>query len=228
MKKLFALSACVLMAGACTQKQEPVAAPAPEKVQESTMPTNPEKAVTELGLKPGEYAVFQTEKGRIVAQLFRDKAPLTVENFTALANGEKEWTDPATGQKKKSRFYDGLTFMRVIPNFMIQGGDPLNNCTGGPGYKFKDEFNNGLSFDKPGILAMANSGPDTNGSQFFITDRPGVDGFPAHLNNRHTIFGEVVDGMDVVSAIARVPAQGGIAVNPVKIEKVEIVKIPQP
>lgn len=226
MKKLLTLSACVLLAAACGNKQESAAVPAPAEVQESTMTATPQKPVTELGLKPGEYAVLQTGKGRIVAQLFRDKAPVTVENFTSLANGTKEWTDPVTGQKKKSRFYDGLTFMRVIPNFMIQGGDPLNNCTGGPGFRFQDEFNNGLAFDKPGLLAMANSGPGTNGSQFFITDRPGVDGFPVHLTNRHTIFGAVVDGMDVVSAIARVPANGGMAVTPVVIEKVEIVKIP--
>lgn len=214
------------MVAACTQKQENVAMPVPAETTKATaMTATPEKAVTELGLKPGEYAVIQTEKGRIIAQLFRDKAPLTVANFTELANGTKEWTDPKTGEKKKTRFYDGLTFMRVIPNFMIQGGDPLNNCTGGPGYRFADEFNNGLSFNKPGILAMANSGPNTNGSQFFITDRPGLDGFPTHLTNRHTIFGEVVDGMDVVSAIARVPTSGGIAANPVKMTKVEIITI---
>lgn len=177
-------------------------------------------------LPPGLYVEFKTGKGDIIARLFEDKAPKTVANFTDLAEGRKEWTDPMTGQKKKSRFFDGLTFMRVIPGFMIQGGDPLNNCTGGPGYKFADEFNPALSFDKPGLLAMANSGPNTNGSQFFITDDPRGGRLPGHLTNHHAIFGEVVVGMKVVSAIADTPAEGGMAFSPVKMTSVNIIRIP--
>ena len=179
-------------------------------------------AEAKQNLAPGTYAVLDTEKGVITCRLFEKEAPVTVANFIGLATGTKEWKHPRTGEKKKSRFYDGLSFMRVIPGFMIQGGDPLNNCTGGPGYEFEDEFSSGLKFNKPGLLAMANAGPGTNGSQFFITDAGST---PSHLNNRHTIFGEVVEGMDVVSAIARVPAEGGMAVKPVRINKVDIMKI---
>ncbi|NLO90995.1 MAG: peptidylprolyl isomerase [Elusimicrobia bacterium] len=180
------------------------------------------QADAKYNLPPGTYAVLDTEKGVIICRLFEKESPVTVANFIGLATGTKEWTHPRTHEKKKSRFYDGLSFMRVIPNFMIQGGDPLNNCTGGPGYEFEDEFSSGLTFSKPGLLAMANAGPNTNGSQFFITDNGSK---PTYLNNKHTIFGEVVEGMDVVSAIARVPANGGIAVKPVRINKVDIMKI---
>ena len=142
-------------------------------------------------MKPGLYAVFHTSKGKIVCVLFEKEAPKTVANFTGLAEGTKEWTDPKTRTKVKKRFYDGLIFHRVIPNFMIQGGDPLGTGTGGPGYKFEDEFSANLKFDKPGRLAMANAGPNTNGSQFFITHVP-----TPHLNNAHTIFGEVKGSAD--------------------------------
>lgn len=179
-------------------------------------------------LSTGLYAVIETEKGRIICRLFEKQAPKTVANFTGLAEGKKEWTDPRTGGKKKSRFFDGLTFMRVIPGFMIQGGDPLNNCTGGPGYQFEDEFSPDLKFNKEGLLAMANSGPGTNGSQFFITDNPRGGDFPEHLNGKHTIFGEVVEGMNVVSAIADVPAEGGMALNPVVMKSVVIKRITAP
>jgi len=181
----------------------------------------------ETKLPPGLYAIFITDKGKIVCRLFEDKAPKTVANFTGLAQGTKEWTDPMTGQKKKTKFYDGLKFMRVIPGFMIQGGDPLNDCTGGPGFKFEDEFSPELKFDKPGLLAMANSGPNTNGSQFFITDKPRgyFNSLPTHLTNHHTIFGEVVEGLDVVSAIADMPVKNDLAVKTAVIEKLEILRV---
>jgi peptidyl-prolyl cis-trans isomerase A (cyclophilin A) len=144
------------------------------------------------------YATFKTSMGDIVVKLFVKDAPKTVENFVALACGEKEWTDPRNGQPSRAPLYDGSIFHRVIPDFMIQGGDPLGRGTGGPGYQFEDEFTSGKTFNKPGLLAMANAGPNTNGSQFFITEIP-----TPWLNNKHTIFGEVVKGFDLVPKIAR-------------------------
>ncbi|HCB32298.1 MAG TPA: peptidylprolyl isomerase, partial [Deltaproteobacteria bacterium] len=123
---------------------------------------------------------------------------LTVSNFVGLAEGSKDWKDPVTGKAKKTRFFDGLNFHRVIKDFMIQGGDPLSNGTGGPGYTFADEFHPELKHNKPGILSMANSGAHTNGSQFFITHVP-----TPHLDNKHSVFGEVVEGMNVVNAIEK-------------------------
>jgi len=145
------------------------------------------------------YATFKTSMGDIVLRLFEDKAPKTVENFVGLATGTKEWTDSKTGAKVKQPLYSGTIFHRVIPNFMIQGGDPQGNGRGGPGYKFADEFHPDLKHDKPGILSMANAGPNTNGSQFFITHVPAP-----HLDRRHSVFGEVVKGQDVVVAIGNV------------------------
>jgi peptidyl-prolyl cis-trans isomerase A (cyclophilin A) len=146
------------------------------------------------------YATLKTSMGDIVVQLFEDKAPKTVANFIGLATGTKEWTDPKTGEKVKKPLYNGTIFHRVIPGFMIQGGDPLGNGTGGPGYRFEDEFNPELRHTRGGILSMANAGPNTNGSQFFITLAPTL-----HLDNRHSIFGEVVKGIEVVVAIGNVP-----------------------
>jgi peptidyl-prolyl cis-trans isomerase A (cyclophilin A) len=151
-------------------------------------------------LQPGLYAVFETTLGEVTCRMFPDKAPKTVENFVGLAQGTKEFVDPQTRARVKRPFYDSLTFHRVIPKFMIQGGCPLGSGTGGPGYKFQDEFSIDLKFDRPGKLAMANSGPNTNGSQFFITVAA-----TDWLNNHHTIFGEVVKGQDIVEKMSNVP-----------------------
>jgi peptidyl-prolyl cis-trans isomerase A (cyclophilin A) len=147
----------------------------------------------------GLYARFTTSKGAFTVRLFDKEAPKTVANFVGLAEGSKPWRDPASGAQVTRPFYDGLTFHRVIDGFMIQGGCPLGTGTGGPGYRFEDEFGPGLKHDRAGILSMANAGPNTNGSQFFITLGP-----TAHLNNRHSVFGEVVEGLDVVKAIGSV------------------------
>jgi peptidyl-prolyl cis-trans isomerase A (cyclophilin A) len=168
----------------------------------------------------GLTAKFETTEGVIVVKLFDKESPKTVANFVGLADGTKEWTDPKSRQKVKRPFYDGLIFHRVIPDFMIQGGDPLGTGTGDPGYKFEDEFSSSLKFDRPGLLAMANAGPNTNGSQFFITDAP-----TPHLTNKHTIFGEVTEGLDVVKKIARVPkGPGDRPTTPVVIKKLTIIR----
>ncbi|MCB9745723.1 MAG: peptidylprolyl isomerase [Alphaproteobacteria bacterium] len=146
--------------------------------------------------------------GTIHCALWPEKAPKTVLNFVELAEGSKEWTEPRGGEKVKKPLYDGTIFHRVIPGFMVQGGDPLGNGRGGPGYKFEDEIDPTLKFDKPGLLAMANSGPNTNGSQFFITDST-----PSHLNGKHTIFG-ACEELDVVKAITEV--ERGPADRPVQ------------
>jgi peptidyl-prolyl cis-trans isomerase A (cyclophilin A) len=153
----------------------------------------------EAKLKPGTYAHFTTSMGNFTVLLFEQDVPKTVANFVGLAEGTKEWTDPKTGQKVKRPYYDGLIFHRIIDGFMIQGGDPLGAGTGGPGYKFEDEFSPKARHSKEGILSMANSGPNTNGGQFFITLGP-----TPHLDNKHSVFGEVVEGMDVVRKIGKV------------------------
>jgi peptidyl-prolyl cis-trans isomerase A (cyclophilin A) len=142
-------------------------------------------------------ATLETNHGRVVLRLFPDHAPKTVSNFVELAEGGRQWTDPRTRQATTGKLYDGTIFHRVIPDFMIQGGDPLGTGTGGPGYKFGDEIHPDLQFSKPYLLAMANAGPGTNGSQFFITTAA-----TPWLNGKHTIFGEVIEGADVVDRIS--------------------------
>ena len=169
----------------------------------------------------GTYAIFETSQGNIVIHLLEKEAPKTVENFVGLAEGSKEYTDAKTGKKTKGNFYDGLTFHRVIPQFMIQGGCPLGTGTGDPGYRFADEFHPSLKHSKTGKLSMANSGPGTNGSQFFIT----VAATP-WLDNKHTIFGEVVEGQDIADKISNVPRDSGdrprtpVILHKIKIERV--------
>ena len=143
-------------------------------------------------------ATLNTSQGPITVRLFPDQAPQTVRNFVELAEGTRKWTDPRTGVQTSDKLYDGTVFHRVIADFMIQGGDPLGTGTGGPGYKFGDEIHPDLAFDRPFLLAMANAGPGTNGSQFFITVAP-----TPWLTGKHTIFGEVTEGADVVQAISR-------------------------
>src|SRR6201991_4547365 len=150
---------------------------------------------------PGTYAIFNTSEGTIVSRLFEKDAPNTVKNFVELAEGKREWTHPVGNKKSSNKLYDGTIFHRVIPDFMIQGGDPAGNGMGGPGYKFEDETKGSPHrFDKPGKLAMANAGPNTNGSQFFVTTAN-----TEWLTGKHTIFGEVVEGQEIAEKISRVP-----------------------
>ncbi|MGW6913959.1 peptidylprolyl isomerase [Kitasatospora sp. NPDC054939] len=167
----------------------------------------------------GLYATLHTTAGPIRLELFPFQAPKTVRNFTELAEGAREYTDPRTGGPGSGPYYDGTVFHRVVPGFMIQGGDPTGTGTGGPGYAFADEFHPELFFTRPYLLAMANAGPGTNGSQFFITV-----GTPAHLNRKHTIFGQVADAASkaVVDAIAKAPVEGDRPVEPVVVTGVEI------
>ena len=155
-----------------------------------------------MARQPGTYANLQTSEGTVVCRLFEKEAPKTVGNFIDLAEGKRDWTHPVSGKKSKDRLYDGTIFHRVIPDFMIQGGDPAGNGMGGPGYQFEDETRNSpYKFDKKGKLAMANAGPNTNGSQFFITVAP-----TTWLTGKHTIFGEVIEGQDVVDKISTLPS----------------------
>jgi len=170
------------------------------------------------------YATLRTNHGDIKIELFPDHAPKTVRNFVGLADGSQEWTDPRSGAKSQAPLYDGVVFHRVISGFMIQGGDPLGTGTGGPGYRFGDEFHPELQFTKPYLLAMANAGPGTNGSQFFITVAP-----TPWLNMKHTIFGEVADAESraVVDAIAAVPVgamdrpKDAVVIESVTVESVD-------
>jgi peptidyl-prolyl cis-trans isomerase A (cyclophilin A) len=169
------------------------------------------------------FATLHTNRGDIRLELYPNHAPKTVANFTGLADGSREWTDPRTGSASNEPLYDGTTFHRVIPNFMIQGGDPLGTGTGGPGYRFADETHPELTFDQPYLLAMANAGPNTNGSQFFITVAP-----TTWLNFKHTIFGVVADddSRAVVDAIASTPTGAqDRPTDPVVIDSVEIERV---
>ncbi|MBI1819334.1 MAG: peptidylprolyl isomerase [Nitrospirae bacterium] len=172
-------------------------------------------------LEPGTYAVLETTLGKITCRLFEKEAPKTVQNFIGLAEGTKEWTDPKTNKKMKKSFYDGLIFHRVIPQFMVQGGDPLGIGVGGPGYAFEDEFSPNLTFDAPGKLAMANAGPNTNGSQFFITQTA-----TPWLNGHHTIFGQVVEGQEVVDKMVAAPrGPSDKPVTDIVIKKMTILRV---
>jgi peptidyl-prolyl cis-trans isomerase A (cyclophilin A) len=169
----------------------------------------------------GTYAIFETSQGNIVIRLLEKEAPKTVENFIGLAEGTKEFTDELTGKKLKKNYYDGLTFHRVIPQFMIQGGCPQGTGMGGPGYKFADEFHPSLKHSKAGKLSMANAGPGTNGSQFFITVAP-----TPWLDNKHTIFGEVVEGQEVADKISKLPRDANDRPRtPVTLQKVRIERV---
>jgi len=175
-----------------------------------------------MSRQPGVYATLDTSEGTIVCRLFEQDAPLTVKNFIELAQGSREWTDPRSGQKSTAPLYDGTIFHRVIPEFMVQGGDPTGTGMGGPGYKFQDETKDSPhKFDKPGKLAMANAGPNTNGSQFFITVAA-----TQWLTGNHTIFGEVVEGQEVADKITAVPRTRqdkplkDVVLNSVKIERI--------
>jgi peptidyl-prolyl cis-trans isomerase A (cyclophilin A) len=204
----------IALALAACKDNRPSAAPSSPPPPSAEL--NPQDVINMSNIPqgPGDlYAVFQTSRGNIVVKLFEKDAPKTVANFVGLATGKQEWIDPRTGQKSKAKLYDGTVFHRVIPQFMIQGGDPLGTGTGGPGFKFEDEFQSGRKFDKPALLAMANAGPNTNGSQFFITEVA-----TPHLNNRHTIFGEVVKGGELVPQITRAGN------SQTKLDHVEIVR----
>ena len=165
----------------------------------------------------GTYAIFETSEGNIVCRLFEKDAPKTVANFVELAEGKREWTHPSTRKKSKDRLYDGTIFHRVIPNFMVQGGDPQGTGTGGPGYQFEDEFNQHKVVR--GALAMANAGPNTNGSQFFIVTAKSCP----WLDGKHTVFGEVTTGMDVVDSLEGVDTDGpDRPAEPIGIAKIEL------
>ena len=175
-----------------------------------------------MSLAAGTYAVFSTTEGKVIVRLFESDAPITVENFIDLAEGKREWTHPSTHKKSNDKLFDGTIFHRVIPDFMIQGGDPTGTGMGGPGYRFQDETKGSPhKFDKPGKLAMANSGPGTNGCQFFIT----VAATP-WLTGNHTIFGEVVEGQEIVTKISLVPRGGqDKPKTPVVLESIVIERV---
>lgn len=192
------------------------------KLQETIEHLTLRETLRSLGLTEGQqlHARLETTKGTINCELWPDKAPQTVINFVQLAEGSKEWLDPRTGRKSTAPLYDGTIFHRVIPEFMIQGGDPLGDGRGGPGYEFADEVSTGVKFDEPGLLAMANSGPDTNGSQFFVTDRS----TPHDLDGKHTIFGKC-ENLDVVQAIATTEtAARNLPKKDVVLQRVRIVR----
>jgi len=216
----FALLA-LLVLGACSSSSQPKPeaaeplAPAPAAAQ-------PEPPMEKIG---NATAIIETTAGKLTCKLFGNQTPKTVANFVGLAEGTRDWTNPASHAKKHGvPLYDGTIFHRVIPNFMIQGGDPLGNGAGDPGYSFGDEFDPKLRFDRPGLLAMANSGPDTNGSQFFITEVP-----TPHLTGHHTIFGACDQAsLALVRKIARMPrdSRDDRPFSPVKIVHITIIREP--
>ncbi|MCP3162837.1 peptidylprolyl isomerase [Myxococcus qinghaiensis] len=220
---LSALLLCLTFtATACkdsSEKKEATGSSTPAPVTPSPSAEGPGEWMKKAYAGQDIQATLETNQGPIVVRLFSKDAPNTVSNFVGLATGEKSWTDPRSGERVTGKpLYDGVTFHRVIPGFMIQGGDPTGSGMGSPGYRFADEFKSGRTFDKVGLLAMANAGPGTNGSQFFITTST-----PAYLNNKHTIFGEVVKGYDVVEKISKVATgPGDRPVDPVVIQKITL------
>ncbi|HEX5483143.1 MAG TPA: peptidylprolyl isomerase [Terriglobia bacterium] len=197
----------------------------PEQAAETT-PDEPQPADSpiELNQPAGLYAVFETTMGRMVCKLFPEKFPVTVQNFIELAEGKKKWHNAAEREWEERRYYDGLGFHRVIPDFMIQGGDYMGTGAGSVGYKFQDEFSPEMVFDKPGKLAMANAGPNTNGAQFFVTVAP-----TPWLNQKHTIFGEIVEGQEIAKAISETPRDvRDRPLKPVIMRRVVIVETRKP
>lgn len=227
--RIFALSGLLILAlGSCSEKVE-----SSEQYNtnnnaengETITMTDPKKTTDTASLPDSDvkemYALMKTSMGDMKIKLFHKRAPLTVANFVGLAEGTKEYTDPKTGDKTKGKYYDGLIFHRVIPGFMIQGGDPLGVGTGGPGYQFDDEFHPELKHSKPGILSMANAGPGTNGSQFFITEVA-----TPHLDNRHSVFGEVVEGLELIPKITGVKRdRSDKPAEDIKIESLTIERV---
>ena len=196
-------------------------ASAPRPAASQAVPDAPQATAEATTVPNGPFVVMVTSMGRITCQFYQKQAPHAVANFIGLATGNKDWTDPATGKPMHHKpYFDGTTFHRVIPQFMIQGGDPTGTGTGGPGYAFRDEFDSALNFDRPGRLAMANSGPNTNGSQFFITEQA-----TPFLNQHYTLFGQCDDAsVAVVKTIARVPRDANDKPRtPVVLKKVTIV-----
>ena len=208
---------CFCLMTAFSQEAAPLLAPGTSGEQAAAKPAPASKPALPNGL----YATIKTSKGDIKVQLFEKESPIAVKNFVGLSTGTRTWTDPRTGQSTRKPLYTGTTFHRVIPDFMIQGGDPLGTGMGTPGYKFKNENTPGLTFDRKGRLAMANAGPDTNGSQFFITVAP----YPS-LNGGYTIFGQVIEGQDVVDRISQVPRDGqDKPLSPVTIQRIVIARV---
>jgi cyclophilin family peptidyl-prolyl cis-trans isomerase len=213
MRKLSVVMLLAISTFAFGQTSRPAAKPA------AKTPAKPTTQASTAAAPKRPKALFETSLGNITCTLYPEKAPETVKNFIGLATGTKQWKNPVSGATKEhTPLYDGTIFHRVIPNFMIQGGDPAGNGSGDPGFKFKDEFSD-LKFDQPGRLAMANSGPNTNGSQFFITEVP-----TPHLNNKHTIFGQC-DNLALIQHIARVPVNANDKpLNPIRIKHVQILQ----
>ena len=220
MRKVFFLSiaiASLSTLGLTQTHRQTTASP----IEKSSKSKEPDLPAVSLPAEPGLYAVIYTSMGNIVCRLFEKEDPQTVANFRGLATGTKAWTDPKTGRIKHTPLYTGTTFHRVIPDFMIQGGDPAGDGTGSPGYKFDNEIDPNHQFDRPGLLAMANSGPNTNGCQFFITVAPAE-----HLNGNYSMFGEVVSGQEVADAISKVPRNGDDKPDTsVKIVKIAIRRV---
>jgi peptidyl-prolyl cis-trans isomerase A (cyclophilin A) len=198
--------------------EKPAATP-PAAAEKPTATEKPAVSAEKHG--PGVYAHITTNHGAMIARLFDQDAPKTVENFVGLAEGKKQWRNPRTNTMVRRPYYNNLTFHRISPGFMIQGGDPEGTGTGGPGFEFADEFNPKLRHSKAGILSMANRGPNTNGGQFFITLVP-----TPHLNDRHSVFGELVEGTETLRAIGKVPTkEGGMPLKPVVIKSVRIERV---